>query len=189
MWIQNFFINNTPSNFHSERGLQINDKHVIGNDAILDLTPDDHDAIRKSRQMTKWDRKKKKFIRESPDEANAKKGSLKDKTNFYHEWQKRTHGRVQNIGEEEHAAPRFGNVRSADVVRDMKQKNHRANPSELRDESALRKFKTKQQNFKKDKKRGGTNGKGDDRNSRFTSKFIVVPPRKGRHSGVNGRPK
>lgn len=57
-----YFMSNTPSNIHAEKGLQINEKGNIGKDAILDLAPDDEEGINNKRKMIKWDRKKRKFI-------------------------------------------------------------------------------------------------------------------------------
>jgi len=178
-----FFISNTPTNMHAEKGLQIHEKGNIGKDAILDLAPDDQEGINSKRRITKWDRKKHKFIQEDPRE---KLNTLKDKRNFYVEWQKRTHGRIQAAGEEESSyAPQYEGP-----LPWQSQLHNKRTKQELRGVEEVRKCKEKHKNLEENRKRGmarrhgklgskkNSRNQGADGRGNRSKQFVVVPPKK-----------
>eukprot|EP00916_Digyalum_oweni_P014933 GHVL01024416.1.p1 GENE.GHVL01024416.1~~GHVL01024416.1.p1 ORF type:complete len:799 (-),score=150.38 GHVL01024416.1:679-3075(-) len=74
----------------------------------LDLCPDEESSMKKQNHVMKWDEKKKKYILTAVDgmgkrilkpEKKIKKNN--DKTDFYEKWCKKTHKRVQRVGEVE----------------------------------------------------------------------------------------
>ncbi|KAL0478407.1 DEAD-box ATP-dependent RNA helicase [Acrasis kona] len=86
-------------------------------DMVMDLNPEDRSAINnKSRSLLKWDAKKKNYVRvqlapgqrvgangKIRNEAGVliKKKKGKEAEEFYQKWKKKTHGRIQHVGEEE----------------------------------------------------------------------------------------
>ncbi|XP_006005488.1 ATP-dependent RNA helicase DDX54 isoform X1 [Latimeria chalumnae] len=97
---EEFYIPYRPKDFDSERGLSVKgagssfEQQASG--AILDLMGDEDRDLTKSKQMLKWDRKKKKFVRESGREDKKKVKtesgryiSKSYKKNLYEEWKKK----------------------------------------------------------------------------------------------------
>ncbi|XP_032458396.1 ATP-dependent RNA helicase DDX54 [Phocoena sinus] len=73
---QVFYIPYRPKDFDSERGLSIGgdggafEQQVAG--AVLDLMGDEGQSLTKGQQQLKWDRKKKRFVRQSGQEDKKK---------------------------------------------------------------------------------------------------------------------
>jgi len=63
-----------PKDHHTELGLSVGttfDKQVQG--AVMDLTGDDSDLLKKQNTMQKWDQKKKRFVSMGKETSNGKK--------------------------------------------------------------------------------------------------------------------
>merc|ERR1719272_1738002 len=85
-------------------------------DMVMDLSGDTASALLKSKQVRKWDAKKKKYVMmELDNEGRAKRQKLNDSGNFvkkdakvkgrsYSDWQKKMRTTIQKPGEEESAA-------------------------------------------------------------------------------------
>ncbi|KAH9373046.1 hypothetical protein HPB48_010021 [Haemaphysalis longicornis] len=71
---EEFYIPHFASDFHSERGLELEKSfEQQASQAVLDLTGDDDKYLRKQKSALKWDRKKKRFVREGTDDPKKKK--------------------------------------------------------------------------------------------------------------------
>jgi ATP-dependent RNA helicase DDX54/DBP10 len=84
-------------------------------DLVLDLNPEDRQAINnKNRSVLRWDSKKKNYVRIQlqPGQRLGLNGKVrtesgvlvkktKDSEDFYGKWKKKTHGRIQRVGEDE----------------------------------------------------------------------------------------
>jgi len=165
-----------------EKGLQVNDKaHGIGRDDVLDLVPDEQNSRKSTRGNVKWDRRKKKFVQEDPT-AEKKKKELKDTRNYYLEWQKKTHGRIQATGETEMKTNmRFGKVISDDIQEQMKYKKG-TKVDTLRTPTQIRKYKEKKMAKQKLNMQGKKPPpkKVNQKLLQSNQKYAVVPPRKKR---------
>ncbi|XP_070534203.1 ATP-dependent RNA helicase DDX54-like [Ptychodera flava] len=71
---EEYFINYRAPDHHAEKGLSIAESSFDqqASLAMLDLTGDDADTVKQQKNYLKWDRKKKKFIREGGDEKKKK---------------------------------------------------------------------------------------------------------------------
>uniref|UniRef100_A0A8C7WC44 ATP-dependent RNA helicase DDX54 n=1 Tax=Oncorhynchus mykiss TaxID=8022 RepID=A0A8C7WC44_ONCMY len=90
-----------PKDFNSERGLSLGKEGTTfeqqASTAVLDLMGDEGDRLNQHKHMMKWDRKRKRFVKETGKEADQKKkrtesGQMinnKNKKNFYEEWKKK----------------------------------------------------------------------------------------------------
>ncbi|KAK6305285.1 hypothetical protein J4Q44_G00240650 [Coregonus suidteri] len=91
-----------PKDFNSERGLSLGAEGTTfeqqASTAVLDLMGDEGDRLNQHKHMMKWDRKRKRFVKETGKEADQKKkkrtesGQMinnKNKKNFYEEWKKK----------------------------------------------------------------------------------------------------
>lgn len=93
------YISYRPADFMSEQGLRLGsgfDREVSG--AILDMTGDEDSISRKNNNALKWDRKKKKYVRENSEDPKKKKIrtesgawiSASYKSNAYKDWVKKS---------------------------------------------------------------------------------------------------
>ncbi|XP_030075539.1 ATP-dependent RNA helicase DDX54 isoform X2 [Microcaecilia unicolor] len=96
-----YYIPYRPKDFESERGLSISvegscsfDQQASG--AMMDILGDQNEDMRKSSQLLKWDRKKKKFVGRTGQEGKKKikteSGKLISssyKRNLYSDWKKK----------------------------------------------------------------------------------------------------
>ncbi|XP_069789283.1 ATP-dependent RNA helicase DDX54 [Narcine bancroftii] len=94
-----FYVPYQPKDFNSERGLSLSgegttfEQQVSG--AVLDLMGDEAEDMQKQKQLLKWDRKKKRFFRDTNKQVKKIKtesgrcirGSYKK--NIYEEWKKK----------------------------------------------------------------------------------------------------
>uniref|UniRef100_A0A4W5JJF6 RNA helicase n=1 Tax=Hucho hucho TaxID=62062 RepID=A0A4W5JJF6_9TELE len=90
-----------PKDFNSERGLSLGTEGTTfeqqASTAVLDLMGDEGDRLNQHKHMMKWDRKRKRFVKETGKDADQKKkrtetGQMinnKNKKNFYEEWKKK----------------------------------------------------------------------------------------------------
>uniref|UniRef100_A0A8C8G738 RNA helicase n=1 Tax=Oncorhynchus tshawytscha TaxID=74940 RepID=A0A8C8G738_ONCTS len=91
-----------PKDFNSERGLSLGKEGTTfeqqASTAVLDLMGDEGERLNQHKHMMKWDRKRKRFVKETGKEADQKKkkrtesGQMinnKNKKNFYEEWKKK----------------------------------------------------------------------------------------------------
>ncbi|XP_058889354.1 ATP-dependent RNA helicase DDX54-like isoform X2 [Acipenser ruthenus] len=98
---EEFYIPYRPKDFDSERGLSMQGEGSTfeqqASGAVLDLMGDEGDKMNQHKHMMKWDRKKKRFVRET-GKGDKKKtvriesGQLVSKSfkkNFYEEWKKK----------------------------------------------------------------------------------------------------
>uniref|UniRef100_UPI00398ED3FE ATP-dependent RNA helicase DDX54 n=1 Tax=Pristiophorus japonicus TaxID=55135 RepID=UPI00398ED3FE len=96
---EEFYIPYQPKDFNSERGLSLSgegttfEQQVSG--AVLDLMGDEAEDMQKKKQMLKWDRKKKRFVRDTGKEKKKIKTesgryiNASYKKNIYEEWKKK----------------------------------------------------------------------------------------------------
>ncbi|KAJ8286821.1 hypothetical protein GJAV_G00043670 [Gymnothorax javanicus] len=100
---EEFYIPYRPKDFNSERGLSLGGEgstfELQASSAVLDLMGDEGSQLNQQKTMMKWDRKRKRFVRETGKEDKKKKvrtesgqlisSSKKKKKNFYEEWKKK----------------------------------------------------------------------------------------------------
>ncbi|NXK05477.1 DDX54 helicase, partial [Herpetotheres cachinnans] len=97
---EDFYIPYRPKDFESERGLSVGgegspfEQQAAG--AILDLMGDENHNLNKSKQLLKWDRKKKRFIGQTGQEDKKKVRtesgryiSSSYKNNLYEKWKQK----------------------------------------------------------------------------------------------------
>lgn len=76
----------------------------------MDLLPDENASLKHAKSVMRWDAKKKRYMVKEVDatgrEVKAKKfdDAKKKKPNFYANWQKSSHKRIQEVGEQEDAS-------------------------------------------------------------------------------------
>ncbi|KAJ0013096.1 hypothetical protein NQD34_017430 [Periophthalmus magnuspinnatus] len=102
-----YYIPYRSKDFDSERGLSLGGEGTSfeqqASSALLDLMGDESDKLNQHKSLMKWDRKKKRFIRDTGKEEKKKikteSGqviSKKNKKNFYEEWKKKY--KVDDLG-------------------------------------------------------------------------------------------
>ncbi|KAM6986502.1 ATP-dependent RNA helicase DDX54 [Aplochiton taeniatus] len=96
-----FYIPYRPKDLHSEKGLSLGGEGTAfeqqASTAVLDMMGDEGDRLNQHKHMMKWDRKRKRFVKETGKEDQKKKmrtesGQMvnkKNKKNFYEEWKKK----------------------------------------------------------------------------------------------------
>ncbi|NXV76464.1 DDX54 helicase, partial [Atlantisia rogersi] len=97
---KDFYIPYRPKDFESERGLSVGgegspfEQQAAG--AVLDLMGDENHNLNKSRQLLKWDRKKKRFVGQTGQEDKKKVRtesgryiSSSYKNNLYEKWKQK----------------------------------------------------------------------------------------------------
>lgn len=91
-----FYIPHFSSDFHSEKGLELDKTfEQQASQAVLDLTGDDDRLLRKQKSALKWDRKKKRFVRdEDPKKKKIRTESgawipASYKSDVYKQWRKK----------------------------------------------------------------------------------------------------
>ncbi|CAB1429228.1 unnamed protein product [Pleuronectes platessa] len=111
---EDYYIPYRPKDFDSERGLGLGTEGTAfeqqASSAVLDLMGDDGGNL-KNKHIMKWDRKRKRFVRDTGREDQKKKLKLdggqvirnkKNKKNFYEEWKtkyKVDDGEFSGVGE------------------------------------------------------------------------------------------
>ncbi|XP_066515785.1 ATP-dependent RNA helicase DDX54 isoform X2 [Hoplias malabaricus] len=99
---EEFYIPYRPKDFNSERGLSLAGEGNVfeqqASSAMLDLMGDENNTLDQHKSMMKWDRKKKRFVRDTGKEDKKNKirtesgqvvNAKKKKKNFYEEWKKK----------------------------------------------------------------------------------------------------
>ncbi|XP_072309182.1 ATP-dependent RNA helicase DDX54 [Eucyclogobius newberryi] len=105
-----YYIPYQPKDFNSERGLSLGGEGTMfeqqASTALLDLMGDEGEQLNQHKSIMKWDRKRKRFVRDTGKEGHKKikteSGqaiSRKNKKNFYEEWKKKY--KVDDIGSDE----------------------------------------------------------------------------------------
>ncbi|KAF1476976.1 ATP-dependent RNA helicase DDX54, partial [Pygoscelis antarcticus] len=97
---EDFYIPYRPKDFESERGLSVGgegspfEQQAAG--AVLDLMGDENHNLNKSKQLLKWDRKKKRFVGQTGQEGKKKVRtesgryiSSSYKNNLYEKWKQK----------------------------------------------------------------------------------------------------
>ncbi|XP_077990291.1 ATP-dependent RNA helicase DDX54-like [Glandiceps talaboti] len=116
---EEYYVNYRAPDHHAERGLSIGESSFDqqASRAMFDITGDDADAIKQHKGLLKWDRKKKKFLREGQDKKKKIKTESGNyiqasfKTNIYQDWLEKSKMGDQdddNDSEEEHTG-KYGN--------------------------------------------------------------------------------
>ncbi|XP_076742614.1 ATP-dependent RNA helicase DDX54-like [Maylandia zebra] len=95
---EEYYIPYRPKDFDSERGLSLGGEGSAfeqqASSAVLDLMGDEGDRLNQQKKMMKWDRKRKRFVRETGKEDQKKKiktdsgqviSNKKNRKNFYEE--------------------------------------------------------------------------------------------------------
>uniref|UniRef100_A0A8C6SKW1 RNA helicase n=1 Tax=Neogobius melanostomus TaxID=47308 RepID=A0A8C6SKW1_9GOBI len=104
---EEFYIPYRPKDFNSERGLSLGGEGTSfeqqASTALLDIMGDEGDRLNQHKSLMKWDRKRKRFVRDTGKEDKKKikteSGlvvSGRRKKNFYEEWKKKY--KVDTIG-------------------------------------------------------------------------------------------
>lgn len=91
-----------PKDFNSERGLSLGGEGTAfeqqASSAVLDLMGDEGSRLNQHKNIMKWDRKRKRFVRETGKEDQKNKirtdggqviSNKKNRKNFYEEWKKK----------------------------------------------------------------------------------------------------
>ncbi|KAL6096870.1 ddx54 [Pungitius sinensis] len=99
---QDYYIPYRPKDFDSERGLSLGGEGTPfekqASTAVLDLMGDEGSKLNQHKNIMKWDRKRKRFVRDAGRDDQKKKlrldsgqviGNKKNKKNFYEEWKKK----------------------------------------------------------------------------------------------------
>ncbi|XP_016107908.1 ATP-dependent RNA helicase DDX54-like isoform X2 [Sinocyclocheilus grahami] len=99
---EEFYIPYRPKDFNSERGLSLGGDggsfEQQASSAVLDLMGDESNTLNQNKSLMKWDRKRKRFVRDMGKEDKNKKirtesgqvvNSKKRKKSFYEEWKKK----------------------------------------------------------------------------------------------------
>ncbi|XP_069569877.1 ATP-dependent RNA helicase DDX54 [Brachyistius frenatus] len=99
---EEYYVPYRPKDFNSERGLSLGGEVTAfeqqASSAVLDLMGDEGDRFSQHKNIMRWDRKRKRFVRDTGREDQKKKirtdGGLviankKNKKNFYEEWKKK----------------------------------------------------------------------------------------------------
>ncbi|XP_067293615.1 ATP-dependent RNA helicase DDX54 isoform X2 [Pseudorasbora parva] len=99
---EEFYIPYRPKDFDSERGLSVGTEgssfEQQASSAVLDLMGDESNSLNQHKSLMKWDRKRKRFVRDTGKEDKNKKirtesGQVvrgkKKKRSFYEEWKKK----------------------------------------------------------------------------------------------------
>ncbi|XP_037609033.1 ATP-dependent RNA helicase DDX54 [Sebastes umbrosus] len=100
---EEYYIPYRPKDFNSERGLSLGKEGTAfeqqASSAVLDLMGDDGNKLNQNKNMMKWDRKKKRFVRETGGKDDQKKklrldggqtiDNKKNRKNHYEEWKKK----------------------------------------------------------------------------------------------------
>ncbi|KAK2911431.1 hypothetical protein Q8A67_003564 [Cirrhinus molitorella] len=99
---EEFYIPYRPKDFNSERGLSLGGDggafEQQASSAVLDLMGDESNTLNQHKNLMKWDRKKKRFVRDTGKEDKNKKiktesgqvvSGNKKKKSFYEDWKKK----------------------------------------------------------------------------------------------------
>ncbi|XP_041915614.1 ATP-dependent RNA helicase DDX54 [Alosa sapidissima] len=98
---EEFYIPYRPKDFNSERGLSLSGEGTTfeqqASTAVLDLMGDENTTLDQHKSVMRWDRKRKRFVRDTGKEDKKKKVRLengqvvsaKKKKNFYEQWKKK----------------------------------------------------------------------------------------------------
>ncbi|XP_072227899.1 ATP-dependent RNA helicase DDX54 [Leuresthes tenuis] len=98
---EQYYIPYRPKDFDSERGLSLSGEGTHfeqqASSAVLDLMGDEGDKLNQHKNIMKWDRKRKRFVREPGKDGHKKirtdGGQVifnkKNRKNFYEEWKKK----------------------------------------------------------------------------------------------------
>ncbi|KAM7392847.1 hypothetical protein PAMA_007788 [Pampus argenteus] len=99
---EEYYIPYRPKDFNSERGLSLGGECSTfdqqASTAVLDLMGDEGDRLNQHKRIMKWDRKRKRFVRDTGKEDQKKKirtdggqviANKKNRKNFYEEWKKK----------------------------------------------------------------------------------------------------
>ncbi|XP_073334351.1 ATP-dependent RNA helicase DDX54 [Pagrus major] len=99
---EEYYIPYRPKDFNSERGLSLGGEGTAfeqqASSAVLDLMGDEGERLNQHKHMMKWDRKRKRFVRESGKGDQKKKirtdggqviDNKRNRKNFYEEWKKK----------------------------------------------------------------------------------------------------
>nr|XP_009669334.1 PREDICTED: ATP-dependent RNA helicase DDX54 [Struthio camelus australis] len=128
---EDFYIPYRPKDFESERGLSVGgegsafEQQAAG--AVLDLMGDENHNLNKSKQLLKWDRKKKRFVGQTGQEDKKKVRtesgryiSSSYKNNLYEKWKQKY--KVDERDEEEEEE------RGGEQIRGKHKRGHRNRP-------------------------------------------------------------
>ncbi|NXC45882.1 DDX54 helicase, partial [Penelope pileata] len=115
---EDFYIPYRPKDFESERGLSVGgegsafEQQAAG--AVLDLMGDENHNMNRSKQLLKWDRKKKRFVGQTGQEDKKKVRtesgryiSSSYKNNLYEKWKQKHKVDEQDDEDNEHGREQF----------------------------------------------------------------------------------
>uniref|UniRef100_H3C148 RNA helicase n=1 Tax=Tetraodon nigroviridis TaxID=99883 RepID=H3C148_TETNG len=97
---EEYYIPYRPKDFNSERGLSLSGEGTVfeqqASSAVLDLMGDEGELLNQHKNIMKWDRKRKRFVKETGKEDQKKKKIkiddgqvIANKKNNYEEWKKK----------------------------------------------------------------------------------------------------
>ncbi|KAN0022200.1 hypothetical protein ACTFIU_004371 [Dictyostelium citrinum] len=191
----NFFISATPENLIQERAMSISNRFTKDDEVNLVA-----DTDRKQKKSMVWDKRKGKFVssQADADRKNSKKlvrneaGKLveaKKSHKGYEEWKKKTHGRIQRVGEDENAKyqpnqkeylPQKWRGQNREKEKKENKASHakgshglKGRPNELKDKHQISKNRSeKERKMRVNKTKGNPKGKsktGGGKGSKFGS--------------------
>ncbi|KAI2664173.1 ATP-dependent RNA helicase DDX54 [Labeo rohita] len=120
---EEFYIPYRPKDFNSERGLSLGSDggafEQQASSAVLDLMGDESNTLNQHKSLMKWDRKRKRFVRDSGKEDKNKKIKtesgqvIENKNDCYEDWKKKykIDDRASDSDGETGGARRFGGRR------------------------------------------------------------------------------
>eukprot|EP00605_Chrysophyceae_sp_TOSAG23-4_P002350 GSChrysophyteH1.ASY1.ANO1.2598.1 assembled CDS len=129
--------------------------------AMLDLNPDDAEAMNNKRRIMRWDAKKRKYVKQSLSEIANLKGQSKSRSEsggagkgksskpageIYNKWTKKTHREINTFKVMSDIGTDYGN--GADGRPIPKFKHNLDVPSELKTEEQIRKAKKEHENLR-----------------------------------------
>ncbi|RWS31625.1 ATP-dependent RNA helicase DDX54-like protein [Leptotrombidium deliense] len=168
-----FYLPYKSDGHETEKGLQL-EKKTLFDDAVFDILGDDSELIRKQNSGMKWDRKKKKFIRENDSEPKNKKIKTESgawisasyKSDLYKKWKERS--RLRESDSESNEEDVYVKQRNKALTSRKRMKQKEKLPrNELRSKEQILKTRlTEEKKRKFDKWRKEQRGRGTQKSAR-----------------------
>jgi len=139
----NFYLPYRPKNHFAEKGLEVDKNYETEMiDAVFDINGDDTETIKRNHDNVKWDRKRKKYIRENLSDPKKRKIKTESgnwisasyKTDLYKKWKEKMKKFQSNNEDEGEDNGDHEDKAMADESRKERRK---------RDQQLARRFKTK----------------------------------------------
>jgi len=172
--MENFFMANTKADAEGEKGFTTKesshgkDRLQRIEEMVLEMDPDDEGGLVKKRGVLRWDKRKKKFIKDFDGNPMDKRGESKNrmneagrkiekgyKTGLYERWKDKSKAQIQREGEDEDKSayqalpdPRGRKYRHTAGTPGAVDANGRKVKDEIKTKSDIRKDREKRANLK-----------------------------------------